>query len=131
MQEEVPTEQAWQGGICFERTRKDFGHSVKGFDLYVFFVSVAVFGLFLFVIRMAQFSFEHLGVGWSRSTRKSLVLYITLARVYFLRVLYLRSSNPSATFSKTRAEHEDIRASMSSAGEALQEEIERHATGNH
>ena len=28
MQEEVPKEQAWQGGIRFERTCKDFEHSV-------------------------------------------------------------------------------------------------------
>ena len=47
-----------------------------------------------------------------------------------MRVLCLRSSSPSASFSKTR-EPEDIRASISSAGEALQEEIERHARGNH
>ena len=44
--------------------------------------------------------------------------------------LCFRSSSPSATFSKTRAEPEDIRASISSAGEALQEEIERQAGGN-
>ena len=71
MQDEVPKEQVWQGGIRFERARKDFGHSVKGFALYVLFVSVAVFGLFLFVIRMAQkmFSSEHLGVCWSRSAK--------------------------------------------------------------
>ena len=61
MQDEIPKEQAWQGGIRFERTCKDFGHSVKGFALYVFFVSVAVFGLFLFVIRMAQ-TFFHLNI---------------------------------------------------------------------
>ena len=48
-----------------------------------------------------------------------------------MRVLCLRSSSPSATFSTTRAEPEDIRASISSAGEALQEEIERQAGGNH
>ena len=48
-----------------------------------------------------------------------------------MRILCLRSSSPSASFSKTRAEPEDIRASMSSAGEALQEEIERQARGNH
>ena len=47
-----------------------------------------------------------------------------------MHVLCLRSSSPSASFSKTRAEPEDIRASISSAGEALQEEIERQAGGN-
>ena len=54
-----------------------------------------------------------------------------IGQVLFMRVLCLRSSSPSATFSKTRAEPEDIRASISSAGEALQEEIERQARGNH
>ena len=47
-----------------------------------------------------------------------------------MHILCFRSSSPSASFSKTR-EPEDIRASMSSAGEALQEEIERQARGNH
>ena len=70
MQEEVPKEQAWQGGIRFERANKDSGQSVEGFAFRVFFFSSCLSG-FLFVIRMAQkmFSFEHLGVCWSRSTR--------------------------------------------------------------
>ena len=53
-----------------------------------------------------------------------------IGQVLFMRVLCLRSSSPSASFSKTRTEPEDIRASISSAGEALQEEIERQAGGN-
>ena len=70
MQEEVPKEQAWQGGIRFERACKDFGQSVEGFSLHVFFFS-GCFSGFLFVIRMAQkmFSLKHLGVCWSKSTR--------------------------------------------------------------
>ena len=70
MQEEVPKEQVWQGGIRFERANKDSGQSVEGFSLHVFFFFPVVYR-FLFVIRMAQkmFSSEHLGVCWSRSTR--------------------------------------------------------------
>ena len=59
------------------------------------------------------------------------VIYLNyIGQVLFMHVLCLRSSSPSASFSKTR-EPEDIRASISSAGEALQEEIERQARGNH
>ena len=139
MQDELPKEQAWHGGILFERACKDFGHSVKGFALYVFFVSVAVFGLFLFVIRMAQ-TFFHLNIlefaGRGQLDKVwcctwNAVIYVNyIGQVLFMHVLCLRSSSPSASFSKTR-EPEDIRASISSAGEALQEEIERQARGNH
>ena len=66
-----------------------------------------------------------------RGQREEFGVLHYIGQVLFMRVLCLRSSSPSASFSKTRAEPEDIRASISSAGEALQEEIERYARGNH
>ena len=129
MQEEVPKEQAWQGGIRFERTCKDFGHSVMLCMCSSFLLLYLVcFCLSLewlkrcFPLNISEFA--------GRGQREEFGVLHCIGQVLFMRILCLRSSSPSATFSKTR-EPEDIRASISSAGEALQEEIERHARGNH
>ena len=46
MQEEVPKEQAWQGGIRFERANKDSGQSVETFAMHAFFFQLFI-GVFV------------------------------------------------------------------------------------
>ena len=47
MQEKVPKEQVWQGGIRFERANKDSGQSVEGFALHAFFFFRLLIGVFV------------------------------------------------------------------------------------